>query len=79
MEPALLYQILKEGLKHDHLEVDGDGRHFDVTVVSAVFQGKSRIQQHQVIYGILGDRMREEIHALTLKTYTPESWSQRGH
>jgi stress-induced morphogen len=43
--------------------------------VSAAFRGKSRVQQHQVVYRALGDRMREEIHALSMKTYSPEEWT----
>jgi acid stress-induced BolA-like protein IbaG/YrbA len=46
--------------------------------VSAAFRGKSRVQQHQVVYKALGERMREEIHALSMKTFTPEDWSSRA-
>ncbi|MEQ1837011.1 MAG: BolA family protein, partial [Candidatus Nitrotoga sp.] len=45
-------------------------------VVSAEFVGKSRIQRHQRVYQALGDRMREEIHALSMKTYTPQEWEK---
>jgi acid stress-induced BolA-like protein IbaG/YrbA len=61
----------------EHVAVDGDGAHFEAVIVSPDFRGKTRIQQHQVVYRALGDRMREEIHALSMKTYTPEEWASR--
>ena len=66
------------GLACDHLEVLGDGRHFQAVVVSAAFEGKSRIQRHQLVYAALGDRMREEIHALSMRTLTPAEWQDNG-
>ena len=54
-------------------EVSGDGRHFAATVVYAGFAGKSRVQQQQIVYGALGDKMKVEIHALSMRTLTPES------
>jgi acid stress-induced BolA-like protein IbaG/YrbA len=52
-----------------------DGRHFEAVVVSATFAGRSRVQQHRMVYEALGGRMgSEEIHALALRTYTPEAW-----
>jgi acid stress-induced BolA-like protein IbaG/YrbA len=62
------------GLSCEHLEVMGDGQHFQALVVSAAFAGKSRVQRHQLVYGALGERMREEIHALSMQTLTPEEW-----
>ena len=59
------------GLACDHLEVDGDGRHFFATIVSAEFEGLSRVHRHQRVYAALGERMREQIHALSMKTLTP--------
>ncbi len=52
----------------------GDGQHFEAVIVSDAFAGKSRIQQHQLVYAALGERMREEIHALSMKTLTPAQW-----
>lgn len=66
------------GLACDHLEVLGDGQHFQAVVVSAAFEGKSRIQRHQLVYAALGDRMREEIHALSMRTLTPAEWQDNG-
>ena len=51
-----------------------DGAHFQAEVTSEAFEGKSRVEQHQLVYGALGDHMREDIHALALKTYTPARW-----
>jgi acid stress-induced BolA-like protein IbaG/YrbA len=66
------------GLPADHLAVEGDGRHFFATIVSAEFEGKSRIARHQRVYAALGDRMREQIHALSMKTLTPAEWAATG-
>jgi acid stress-induced BolA-like protein IbaG/YrbA len=56
----------------DTVEVAGDGHHFEALIVSAAFRGLSRIQRHRLVYAALGDRMREEIHALSMTTQTPE-------
>ena len=58
-------------------DLAGDGDHYAATVISASFKGKSRVQQHQIVYRALGDRMREEIHALSMQTHTPEDWAKR--
>jgi acid stress-induced BolA-like protein IbaG/YrbA len=55
-------------------EVEGDGQHFNAVIVSTAFAGKRPIQRHQIVYAVLGDRMREEIHALSMKTLTPEEY-----
>ena len=65
---------IEAGLACDHVEVIGDGQHFQAVVVSGQFAGKSRIQRHQIVYAALGDRMREEIHALSMKTLTPDEY-----
>ena len=72
--PELIHGYINNGLECTHLEVEGDGQHFTAVIVSPAFAGKSRIQRHQVVYGALGDRMREEIHALSMKTLTPEEY-----
>jgi len=68
---------ITDRLACDHVEVAGDGQHFEAVIVSPEFRGKSRVQQHQVVYSALGDRMREEIHALSMRTFTPEEWATR--
>lgn len=54
-----------------------DGEHFRAEVVSSDFVGKSLVKQHQLVYGALGDHMKSDIHALALKTFTPEKWETR--
>ncbi|HEX2199734.1 MAG TPA: BolA family protein [Burkholderiales bacterium] len=66
------------GLACEHVEVVGDGQHFQALVVSAQFAGRSRVQRHQLVYAALGERMREEIHALSMRTLTPEEWKAGG-
>ncbi len=65
---------IEEGMAVVYLTVQGDGRHFEAVVVSEEFAGKSRVQRHQRVFQTLGDRMREEIHALSIKTFTPQEW-----
>ena len=73
--PEQIEQYIKSGLECEHVAVAGDGQHFEAVIVSAAFRGKSRVQQHQLVYGALGERMRAEIHALSMKTLTPEEWA----
>ncbi|MGB8076804.1 MAG: BolA/IbaG family iron-sulfur metabolism protein [Gallionella sp.] len=65
---------MAQGMATEHLSVVGDGQHFEAVVVSETFAGKSRVQRHQLVYQTLGDRMRAEIHALSMKTFTPQEW-----
>jgi acid stress-induced BolA-like protein IbaG/YrbA len=76
--PESIQQGIAAGLPCERVEVIGDGQHFQAVVVSAAFQGKSRVQRHQMVYAALGDRMREEIHALSMRTLTPEEASADG-
>jgi stress-induced morphogen len=55
-----------------------DGNHFQCVVVSPRFAGKNMVEQHQMVYRALGDAMREAVHALSLKTYTPDQWNKVG-
>jgi len=75
--PDDVKQYIGEGLDCAHIEVTGDGHHFEALIVSGAFRGKSRVQQHQLVYRALGGRMREEIHALSMQTFTPEDWASR--
>jgi acid stress-induced BolA-like protein IbaG/YrbA len=77
IDPEQIKGWIEGSLSCDHVEVGGDGRHFEAVVVSPAFRGKSRVQQHQLVYAALGSRMREEVHALSMKTYTPEDWARR--
>ena len=69
--PQEVQHYIAAGLPCQVLEVEGDGRHFFATIVSAEFDGLSRVRRHQRVYQALGDRMREQIHALSMKTLTP--------
>ena len=78
VSPESVSQYIQENLQCDHVEVAGDGQHFEAVIVSELFRGKSKVQQHQLVYRALGDRMREEIHALSMRTLTPDEWDGRG-
>jgi len=76
--PESVQQGIEAGLACAHVEVLGDGQHFQAVIVSDAFAGKSRIQRHQLVYAALGERMREEIHALSMRTLTPDEWTRAG-
>jgi acid stress-induced BolA-like protein IbaG/YrbA len=78
VNPEDIRRYIEEGMKCERVQVAGDGTHFEALVVSAEFAGKSRVQRHQIVYKALGERMREEIHALSMQTLTPEEWAARG-
>jgi acid stress-induced BolA-like protein IbaG/YrbA len=76
--PESIQHNIAQGMATEHLSVVGDGRHFEAVVVSAEFEGKNRVQRHQRVFQALGDRMRDEmIHALSMKTYTPQEWQSQ--
>ena len=75
-----LRSYIIDGLSSDYVEVQGDdGQHFEAVVVSPKFTGKNRVQQHQLVYRALGERMRTEIHALSIRTFTPEAWIKNNN
>ncbi|HLT25057.1 MAG TPA: BolA/IbaG family iron-sulfur metabolism protein [Zeimonas sp.] len=76
--PENLRKFIADGLDCEHLEVSGDGRHFEALIVSKLFEGKRLVQRHQLVYAALGDRMREQVHALSMNTLTPEEFADRG-
>ena len=76
--PESIKSGIEAGLACERVEVAGDGQHFQALVVSVAFAGKSRVQRHQLVYQALGDRMREEIHALSMQTFTSEEASRNG-
>ena len=77
MEPTAdeVRSFISAGLACEHVEVEGDGRHFFATIVSTAFEGLPRVRRHQRVYAALGDRMREQIHALSMKTLTPAEFA----
>jgi acid stress-induced BolA-like protein IbaG/YrbA len=68
-------RFIEAALACERVDVEGDGRHFFATIVSGAFEGQSRVARHQRVYKALGDRMREQIHALSMKTLTPAEWA----
>jgi acid stress-induced BolA-like protein IbaG/YrbA len=76
--PESIKQGIEQGLACEHVEVIGDGQHFQALIVSSGFAGRNRVQRHQLVYAALGERMREEIHALSMRTLTPEEWRAGG-
>lgn len=76
MQPEIIKNLIEQGIAGSQAFVEGDdGTHFQAIVVSEQFTGKTPVQQHQVVYRALGERMGTEIHALSLQTYTPEQWN----
>lgn len=76
LQPDSIKQYIEQGMTCELVRVAGDGQHFEAIIVSSEFAGKTRVQQHQIVYRALGDRMKAEIHALSMKTFTPEQWSE---
>lgn len=72
--PQQIEQWIQAGLDCQHIQVAGDGQHFEAVIVSAAFQGKLPVARHQLVYQALGERMKADIHALSMKTLTPEEW-----
>ena len=70
--PEDIKKWIEQNLAESEVEISGDGRHFDAVIVCAGFAGKTRIQQHQMVYAALGDKMEKDIHALSMRTMTPE-------
>ena len=78
MQIEEIAKLIKTGVPDSEVEVDGDGTHFTAIIVSDVFTGKNMVQQHQVVYKALGDKMGTDIHALSIQTYTPEEWKKKS-
>jgi acid stress-induced BolA-like protein IbaG/YrbA len=74
--PEQIESYIKEGITCTYINVEGDGQHFFATIVSSEFEGKRLIQRHQLVYGAMGDRMKAEVHALSIKAFTPEEFAQ---
>lgn len=72
--PADIDGWIRQNLLVQHLSVDGDGHHFDAVVVSEQFEGLNTLARHRLVYAALGDKMQAEIHALSMKTYTPSEY-----
>ena len=76
--PEQVKEYIAKGISCSHLEVEGDGQHFFATIVSPEFEGKRLVQRHQLVYAAMGDRMKAEVHALSIKAFTPEEFAQNA-
>jgi acid stress-induced BolA-like protein IbaG/YrbA len=80
MTATELQNIISAGLACEHIQVNGDGRHWEALIVSPEFEGRRLIQRHQRVYATLGARMHtDEVHALSMKTFTPAEWAAQPH
>ena len=76
--PSQIESIIAKNLDCVFIQVKGDdGTHFEAIIVSSLFIDKSMIKQHQIVYEALGDMMKQEIHALSIKTLTPDQWKNK--
>ena len=76
MHPEQIEKIIAAGLACEHLSIKGDGEHFEALIVSSAFVGKNRVQRQQAINALLRSYFDSgELHALSMKTLTPEEWS----
>jgi acid stress-induced BolA-like protein IbaG/YrbA len=70
--PESIKASIEQGLECERVEVAGDGHHFEALIVSPAFRGLSRIARHRLVYQAMGERMREEVHALSMTTLAPD-------
>ena len=70
--PDSIKTSIEAGIACEAIDVTGDGQHFEALIVSDAFRGLSRLARHRLVYAALGDRMRAEIHALSMTTVTPD-------
>jgi acid stress-induced BolA-like protein IbaG/YrbA len=75
--PESIQKNIEQGMATTYLNVVGDGQHFEAVIVSEEFAGLSRIQRQQRVNKTLGNRMEGEIHALSMKTFTPQEWQEK--
>ncbi len=75
METGTIKHMIEQGLADCRAEVTGDGTHFEATIVSPAFAGKNSLARHRLVYAALGEAMHSAIHALSMRTYTPEEWA----
>jgi len=78
VEVAAVKQLIEQGMPEARVEVTGDGRHFEAEVVSASFEGKTLIQRHRMVMATVQEQIAsDELHALSIKAFTPEQWEAR--
>jgi acid stress-induced BolA-like protein IbaG/YrbA len=74
-----LQALINAHIDCEHIELSGDGRHWYATIVSSIFEGQRLIQRHQRVYATLGGRLQtDEVHALSMKTFTPAEWAEQN-
>ena len=79
ISPEQVQTMIKDKMTNAEVKVVGDGQHFEAIIISPDFAGKTRVKQHQLVYGALQAELASEtIHALSLKTFTPETWQAAG-
>jgi acid stress-induced BolA-like protein IbaG/YrbA len=79
MDDERIKTLIVEGLPCEMVSVKGDGRHFEAVIVSACFVGKSRVQRQQAVNALLRSLFdSDELHALSMKTLTPEEWNEQS-
>jgi acid stress-induced BolA-like protein IbaG/YrbA len=76
MQTEEIKSLIEQNIPEVMVTITGDGTHFEAVIVSDLFNGKTLVQQHQIVYRALGDKMGTDIHALSLQTYTPEQWEK---
>lgn len=80
MQNDEIKSMISTGIPGSHVEVAGDdGTHFEAIIVSESFSGLNMVQQHQLVYKALGEKMGSDIHALSIQTYTPDEWEKKRH
>ena len=79
MEIEEIKQLIEQGVPDCIVKLDGDGTHFEAIIISKRFTGKTMVQQHQIVYQALGEKMGTDIHALSMQTFTPEEWEKKKH
>lgn len=78
MDPEDIKKIIEQGMDAELVEVTGEGGKYEATIVSKAFEGLSMLKQHKLVYPLVNDKIQTgEIHALTIKSYTPEQWAEK--
>lgn len=78
MQPEQITRLIEAAIPDAQVEViSDDNTHFDAVVIASQFEHKRSLQRHQLVYAALGERMGTEIHALSIKAYTPQEWASR--
>ena len=79
MDPNKIKEIIEQGMNTELVQVGGEGGKYEATIVSKTFEGVSMLNQHKMVYPLLNDYIKSgEIHALTIKSYTPEQWAHKN-